>query len=78
MDKGVFEVEDTMTTEENLGYSFSEKNLLNRALTRKAYALEQEQRNQDCEDQEIAKRLKLEKTIIKCPSFIKFKQFIYK
>lgn len=70
MDKGVFEVEDTMTIEENLGYSFSEKNLLNRALTRKAYALEQEQRNQDCEDQEIAKRLKLAKTIIKCPSFI--------
>ncbi len=57
MGKGVFEVEDTMTIEENLGYSFSEKNLLNRALTRKAYALEQEQRNQDCEDQEIFRTL---------------------
>jgi dsRNA-specific ribonuclease len=38
-----------MTIEKNLGYSFYEKNLLNRALTRKAYALEQERRNQNCE-----------------------------
>lgn len=42
-----------MTIEENLGYSFSNKNLLNRALTRKAYAFEQKQRNEDCKDQEI-------------------------
>jgi ribonuclease-3 len=42
-----------MTIEKNLGYSFSDKNFLNRALTRKAYALEQKQRNQGCEDQEI-------------------------
>ena len=42
-----------MAIEETLGYSFSDKNLLNRALTRKAYALEQKQQNQDCEDQEV-------------------------
>ena len=42
-----------MTIEKNLGYLFSDKNLLNRALARKAYALEQKQRNQDCEDQEV-------------------------
>ena len=52
MDGDIFE-EDTMTLERILGYSFSDKNLLNRALTRKAYALEQKQRNQGCEDQEI-------------------------
>ena len=46
-----------MTIEKNLGYSFSDKNLLNRALTRKAYALEQKQRNQDCEDQEVFRTL---------------------
>uniref|UniRef100_A0A7C6EB72 Ribonuclease 3 n=1 Tax=candidate division WOR-3 bacterium TaxID=2052148 RepID=A0A7C6EB72_UNCW3 len=39
--------------EKNLGYSFNNKDLLNRALTRKAYALEQKQRNQACEDQEV-------------------------
>ena len=48
---------DTMTIEKNLGYSFADKNLLNRALTRKAYALEQKQRNQDCEDQEVFRTL---------------------
>jgi ribonuclease-3 len=48
---------DTMTIEKNLGYSFSDKNLLNRALTRKAYALEQKQRNQNCEDQEVFRTL---------------------
>lgn len=44
-----------MTIEENLSYLFSDKNLLNRALTRKACALEEKQRNrsQDCEDQEV-------------------------
>jgi ribonuclease-3 len=46
-----------MTIEKNLGYSFADKNLLNRALTRKAYALEQKQRNQDCEDQEVFRTL---------------------
>ena len=46
-----------MTTEKILGYSFSDKNFLNRALTRKAYALEQKQRNQECEDQETLSTL---------------------
>ena len=42
-----------MTIEENLKYTFNNKELLNRALTRRAYALEQKQQNQICEDQEI-------------------------
>ena len=42
-----------MTIEENLKYSFNNKELLNRALTRRAYALEQKQQNHKCEDQEI-------------------------
>jgi ribonuclease-3 len=46
-----------MTIEKNLGYSFSDKNLLNRALTRKAYTIEQKKRNQDCKDQEICRTL---------------------
>lgn len=46
-----------MTIEKTFGYSFFDKNLLNRALTRKAYALEQKQRNQDCEDQEVFRTL---------------------
>ncbi len=46
-----------MTIEENLGYVFSDKSLLERALTRKAYALEQKQRDQDHEDQEIYRTL---------------------
>lgn len=46
-----------MTIEKNIGYSFSDKNLLNRGLTRKAYALEQKQRNHDCEDQEVFRTL---------------------
>jgi ribonuclease-3 len=46
-----------MTIEKNIGYSFSDKNLLNRSLTRKAYALEQKQRNHDCEDQEVFRTL---------------------
>jgi ribonuclease-3 len=49
---------DTVTIEKNLDYSFSDKGLLNRALTRKAYALEQKQtKNQDYEDQEILRTL---------------------
>jgi ribonuclease-3 len=48
---------DTTMIEKNLGYSFTDKNLLNRALTRKAYALEQKQQNQDCEDQEVFRTL---------------------
>jgi ribonuclease-3 len=46
-----------MTIEENIDYSFLDKNILNRALTRKAYALEQRQRNHACEDQEIFRTL---------------------
>ncbi len=46
-----------MTIEENLDYPFSDKSLLNRALTRKAYALEQRQINQGCEDQEVLRTL---------------------
>ena len=46
-----------MTIEKILGYSFSDKNFLNRALTRKACALEQKQRNQRCEDQELFRTL---------------------
>ncbi len=42
-----------MAIEKNLGYSFNNKDLLNRALTRKAFALEQRQKNQACEDQEV-------------------------
>ena len=46
-----------MTIEKNLCYFFSDKNLLNRALTRKAYALEKNQPNQCCEDQEVFRTL---------------------
>jgi ribonuclease-3 len=46
-----------MTIEEALGYTFSNKSLLERALTRKAYALEQKQQNIECEDQEIYRTL---------------------
>jgi ribonuclease-3 len=42
-----------MTIEENLKYSFNNKEFLNRALTRRAYALEQKQQNQNFADQEI-------------------------
>ena len=48
---------DTITIEKKVGYSFDDKHLLNRALTRKAYALEQKQRNRDCEDQEVFRTL---------------------
>jgi len=46
-----------MTIEENLGYKFKNKSLLDRALTRKAYALEKHQQNIECEDQEIYRTL---------------------
>lgn len=46
-----------MTIEDALGYTFSDKNLLNRALTRKAYANEQKQQDKDIEDQEIFRTL---------------------
>ena len=49
--------EGNTTIEENIGYSFSDKNNLNRALRRKAYALEQRQREHACEDQEIFRTL---------------------
>lgn len=39
--------------EKQLGYTFKNKNLLIRALTRKAFALEEKQRGINCEDQEI-------------------------
>ena len=39
--------------EANLGYSFVNRNLLKRALTRRAYALEQKQQKRAYEDQEI-------------------------
>ena len=47
----------TIKIEKNLGYSFADISLLNRALTRKAYALEQKQQNQDCKDQEVFRTL---------------------
>lgn len=42
-----------MPIQKVLGYSFLNKDLLNRALTRRAYALELKQQKRDCEDQEI-------------------------
>jgi ribonuclease III len=42
-----------MAIEKNLGYSFLNKDLLNRALTRRAYALEQRQKKRALEDQEV-------------------------
>jgi ribonuclease-3 len=46
-----------MAIEENLGYTFKDKYFLNRALTRKAFALEQKQQNIECDDQEIYRTL---------------------
>ena len=46
-----------MTIEKDLGYTFDDKCYLDRALTRKAYALEQKQQNIDCKDQEIYRTL---------------------
>lgn len=48
---------DNMGIEEKIGYYFNEKNLLNRALTRKAYAIEQKQDGKDFKDQEIFRTL---------------------
>ena len=42
-----------ISVEELLGYFFFDTSLLDRALTRKAYANEQKQRNCPCEDQEV-------------------------
>ncbi len=54
-----FSLLDNMSTalEEQLGYFFFDKRILARALTRKAYALEQRQKNQACDDQEIYRTL---------------------
>lgn len=46
-----------MTIEDALGYTFSDKDILTRALTRKAYANEQKQQNKDFENQEIFRTL---------------------
>lgn len=46
-----------MTLEETLNYSFKNKDLLYRALTRKAYANELKQKNQESIDQEIFRTL---------------------
>jgi ribonuclease-3 len=43
--------------EDKLGYEFEKKELLDRALTRKAYALELKQQGQECEDQEVFRTL---------------------
>ncbi len=45
--------EDIALVEQNLGYTFLNKELLIRALTRKAFAQEKKQQGRDCEDQEI-------------------------
>src|SRR5659263_596678 len=46
-----------MAIEDKLGYTFKNKYFLNRALTRKAFALEQKQQNIECDDQEIYRTL---------------------
>ncbi|NMC06198.1 MAG: dsRNA-specific ribonuclease [Candidatus Lokiarchaeota archaeon] len=46
-----------MSLQESLGYKFKNENLLDRALTRKAHASEQKQKNIPCEDQEIYRTL---------------------
>ncbi|MCE8422351.1 MAG: hypothetical protein J5U16_00275 [Candidatus Methanoperedens sp.] len=46
-----------MTIEEDIGYHFSDRSLIERALTRKAYANEHKQQNNDCRDQEIFRTL---------------------
>ncbi len=50
---------DITKIEEKIGYTFSDKNknLLLRALTRKAFAKEQQDKNQDCEHQEVLSTL---------------------
>jgi ribonuclease-3 len=45
--------EDIASVEQRLGYTFRNKELLIRALTRKAFAQEQKQQGKNCEDQEL-------------------------
>ncbi|MEO1428767.1 MAG: ribonuclease III domain-containing protein [Cyanobacteria bacterium J06632_19] len=45
--------QDILSVEQRLGYTFKDKGLLIRALTRKAFAQEQKQRSKNCEDQEV-------------------------
>ncbi len=47
------ESEDILYVEQRLDYTFKNKDLLVRALTRKAFALEQMQQGKNCKDQEI-------------------------
>ncbi len=49
--------EDPFELEHQLGYLFQDKQLLQRALTRKAYAQEQRQKGQACDDQEVYRLL---------------------
>ncbi|MFQ3612525.1 MAG: ribonuclease III domain-containing protein [Cyanobacteriota bacterium] len=45
--------EDIAVVEKRLNYTFKDKSLLVRALTRKAFAQEQKQQGKSCEDQEV-------------------------
>ncbi len=45
--------ENITVVEESLGYTFLHKDLLIRALTRKAFAQEEQQQGRHCEDQEV-------------------------
>jgi ribonuclease-3 len=45
--------EDIAAVEQRLNYTFKDKDLLTRALTRKAFAQEQRQQGRNCEDQEL-------------------------
>jgi ribonuclease III len=45
--------ENIASIEERLGYTFKNKSILIRALTRKAFASEQKQKGRNCEDQEV-------------------------
>lgn len=45
--------EDIALVEKYLGYTFLNKDILIRALTRKAFAQEKRQQGEDCEDQEV-------------------------
>ncbi|MBD2094447.1 dsRNA-specific ribonuclease [Trichocoleus sp. FACHB-591] len=45
--------EDIAVVERRLNYTFNDKNLLIRALTRKAFAQEQRQQGRNCQDQEL-------------------------
>ena len=48
---------DLNELKKSLGYPFNDQGLLERALTRKAYALEQKEQEQELEDQEIFRTL---------------------